>query len=271
MVTYNAQSFFTGDGVTKVFNFGFLYISKEHVKIQVDGTDLEQGTDYSITDESATLISAPSTGASIRIYRETTTDSILKWADGNYLIASDMNLEQLQYLYILQELKDYLTENTTDLTDLVDQARESAESAAVSQQAATTSASNAATVVSNVAVSESNAAASQQAAANSAIEAAQSAAEAEVSAQAVSPSAYDSATTYNFPDVVAYTDGYTYRCIGTNVTGEDPSTSSNWARITTVYGDFFDTDINEDLMPASSPQYSNDFDLDSNGDIMPKE
>lgn len=36
------------------------------------------------------------------------------------------------------------------------------------------------------------------------------------------PSAYNPATTYNFPDLVAYTDGYVYMCLGTGVVGEAP-------------------------------------------------
>jgi len=45
--------------------------------------------------------------------------------------------------------------------------------------------------------------------------------------------AWDSGTTYNFPDLVARPDGHTYRCIGTNVTGTAPESSIQWVRITT--------------------------------------
>lgn len=154
--------------------------------------------------------------------------------------------------YNVQEVID----DTSNAASSAASASAAASAAALSQQAA--------------AVSESNAAASQQAAANSEIEAAQSAAEAEVSSQAVSPSAYSSTTTYNFPDVVAYTDGNTYRCIGTNVTGEIPGISTNWVKMVTIYGDFFDVDTNGDYMPSVSPTYSNNLELDTNGDLMPQ-
>lgn len=47
--------------------------------------------------------------------------------------------------------------------------------------------------------------------------------------------AYNAATTYNFPDVCAGSDGYTYRCVGTSVVGVDPVTDdgTNWTRLTT--------------------------------------
>lgn len=45
--------------------------------------------------------------------------------------------------------------------------------------------------------------------------------------------AYDSGTTYDFPDVVAGTNGQTYRCLGTGIVGVDPLTDdgSTWARV----------------------------------------
>ena len=81
--------------------------------------------------------------------------------------------------------------------------------------------------------------------------------------------AYNNAVAYNFPDVVAFTDGGTYRCIGTNIIGEPPATSPNWAKIAVVWNDFFEMDPNGDMMPSLTPVYSNDFELDLNGDIMP--
>ncbi len=48
------------------------------------------------------------------------------------------------------------------------------------------------------------------------------------------PAAYNSGTTYNFPDLVACVDGYTYRCIDTSVTGVNPVTDdgTTWVRQT---------------------------------------
>jgi hypothetical protein len=47
-----------------------------------------------------------------------------------------------------------------------------------------------------------------------------------------SAEAYNPATPYNFPTMVACTDGFTYRCVGTNITGVNPVTDdgTNWVR-----------------------------------------
>jgi len=45
---------------------------------------------------------------------------------------------------------------------------------------------------------------------------------------------YDSGKVYNYPDVVIGSDGHCYRCLGENVSGDDPvsSTSGNWLKLT---------------------------------------
>ncbi len=73
--------------------------------------------------------------------------------------------------------------------------------------------------------------------------------------------AWDVATTYNYPDVVAFTDGHTYRCIGSNVLGasHSPITSNqDWQRISVEQGrQFFEEDANSDYMPTLDP-YAHD-------------
>ncbi len=67
--------------------------------------------------------------------------------------------------------------------------------------------------------------------------------------------AWDSDATYNFPDVIAYTDGHTYRCLGTSITGTDiPGSSQYWQRLTVEAGrTFFEEDTEGDYMPATDP------------------
>lgn len=120
------------------------------------------------------------------------------------------------------------------------------------------------------AASEVTAIQSAHNAAQSSTLAGKSAQEAAASAQAVKAEAYSQTKTYNFPDTVAYTDGYTYRCIGQNIMGEDPSTSANWVRLVVIYDSFFDIDAQGGLMPGLNPTYNAAFELDSNSDIMPK-
>ena len=87
--------------------------------------------------------------------------------------------------------------------------------------------------------------------------------------------AWDSGMVYNFPDVVAFTNGHTYRCIGTNVTAapniDGIDNETDWTRITVAPDGFFEIDENGDLMPMITPLTSEYFILDANGDIMPQE
>jgi len=54
--------------------------------------------------------------------------------------------------------------------------------------------------------------------------------------QATPISAYNAGTTYNFPTVVAGSDGNSYRCMGTGIVGENPvgSVTGNWYKLTAV-------------------------------------
>ncbi len=147
-----------------------------------------------------------------------------------------------------------------DVSDLVDDAENAAIAAAASETAAGISEANAAASETNAAASELSAAndaasasADATAAGISEVNAAASAAAALVSetnaaaseANAASSEAialananatvYDPLTTYNYPDVTIAVDGNNYRCLGSNVVGDNPvgSTTGNWIRITT--------------------------------------
>lgn len=81
---------------------------------------------------------------------------------------------------------------------------------------------------------------------------------------------YDSSTSYSYPQTVAYTDGYTYRCIGENIKGENPDTSSNWVCLTNKVDDFFELDDDGNIIPNQTPTWSHFWELDGNGNIIPK-
>jgi hypothetical protein len=83
--------------------------------------------------------------------------------------------------------------------------------------------------------------------------------------------AWDVNATYNYPQCVAYTDGKTYRCVGTNVTGSDvPGQSDKWVSIILDTNDFWEIDEHGGYMPALFPTYSTSWEIDGNGDLMPK-
>ena len=108
-VNLKASVSFVGDGSTNRFYFGFDYINKQFVKVQVgaDNSPLTYLTDYTVDERSVTLTDTPAVGVAIRVYRETPSDRIVEWADGAFIKASQMTLENLQQLHLIEEAQDY--------------------------------------------------------------------------------------------------------------------------------------------------------------------
>lgn len=100
---------FVGDGTTNKFYFGFDYINKQFVKVQIgnEGQSLTYPSDYTVDDRSVVLKDTPAVGVSFRVYRETSSDRIVEWADGAFIKASQMTLENLQQLHLIEEAQDY--------------------------------------------------------------------------------------------------------------------------------------------------------------------
>ena len=100
---------FVGDGSTNKFYFGFDYINKQFVKVQIgnEGQSLTYPSDYTVDDRSVTLTDTPAVGVAIRVYRETPSDRIVEWSDGAFIKASQMTLENLQQLHLIEEAQDY--------------------------------------------------------------------------------------------------------------------------------------------------------------------
>ena len=84
--------------------------------------------------------------------------------------------------------------------------------------------------------------------------------------------AWDEDTVYSYPDVVAYTDGQTYRCIGENVAaGTAPLHSTVWVPLTVRGGDdYFEIDMMGNIQSREYPTTSAFFELDADGNIMPR-
>jgi hypothetical protein len=153
--------------------------------------------------------------------------------------------------------------------------------AKASEEAAAQSEANAKVSENNAKASEDNAQASELAAKASEKNAAQSETAADTYQQqaaiyaatafGASAPAWNVNATYNYPQCVAYTDGKTYRCVGTNVTGSDvPGQSDKWVSIILDTNDFWEIDEHGGYMPALFPTYSTSWEIDGNGDLMPK-
>lgn len=69
---------------------------------------------------------------------------------------------------------------------------------------------------------------------NTAIDAAIASTAAETAIANANATVYSGIATYDYPDVVIGSDGNSYRCLGTDVTGDDPvgSTTGDWVQIT---------------------------------------
>lgn len=149
-------------------------------------------------------------------------------------------------------------DNASDSADQSEHFAEVAQQAAENAQTSETNASDSATQANTQA--------------NNAAESAQQAQAALAGIAAHSAPAWDSTTVYSYPAVVAYTDGNTYRCIGSNVAaGTIPVTSTDWVRISVLGGDdFFEIDMQGSLMPSVNPTFAYSWQLDSDGNIMPR-
>lgn len=219
---------YTGDGVTKQYTLSFPYLSKDHVYVRVNS---ENKTFTWLNDSTVVLDDVPASGADIMIYRNTPKDDhLVKFKAGTGFREQDLNTMNTQVFYLVQEALE-----SVDIEELY---------------RCRTEAVNA----KNTAVSAKNEAVSAK---DIAIENATLAEGYARSAFGASAPAWDEATTYNYPEVVAFTDGHTYRCVGSNVQGasRSPITSKqDWQRISVEQGrQFFEEDANGDYTPTLDP------------------
>lgn len=105
---------FDGDGVQTIFAFPCDYLRKTFMMGKVGGTILSYSTDYTVTDKQMEFVVAPPVGTgNVVIYRETTTDRLVAWADASVLRASDMTLFEVQMLHLAEETSDKVTTDAT--------------------------------------------------------------------------------------------------------------------------------------------------------------
>ena len=110
-VTYN------GTGTQTRFDFPFDYLRKSFVYVSVDNALMNNITDYTIDGRTVVFNTAPASGSVIRIYRETSTDRLVVWADASVLKAADMTIQQVQQLHILEETNDWTKSSSIVLND----------------------------------------------------------------------------------------------------------------------------------------------------------
>lgn len=110
-VTYN------GTGSQTRFDFPFDYLQKSFVRVSVNNEPMDNTADYTIDSRTVVFHVAPPSNSIIRIYRETDTSRLVVWADASVLKASDMTIQQVQQLHILEEANDWTKTNSIVLND----------------------------------------------------------------------------------------------------------------------------------------------------------
>lgn len=115
-----ARETFTGNGSNRLFSVNFPYISTAHIEVYVAGVLQSPLTFTNAT--TVQLATAPANGATVQVRRNTPkTTRLVDWQDGTALREADLDLADLQVLYITQEAFDEaesaLKENTLGQLD----------------------------------------------------------------------------------------------------------------------------------------------------------
>lgn len=88
------------------YNFGFDYLARDFVKVEVDGKLLEYDKDYTVNGRTVEFVVTPTEVKPLYIYRDTTTIPLVDWKDSSIMTARDLNLQQTQTAHLTEELLD---------------------------------------------------------------------------------------------------------------------------------------------------------------------
>jgi len=96
------QNTYTGNGSTTTYSFTFPYLNTTDIKVSLDAVDT---TAYTLSNATTvTFTTAPTSGAAIRIYRDTNSDNLnATFYPGSAIRSSDLNNNFTQNLYVTQE------------------------------------------------------------------------------------------------------------------------------------------------------------------------
>jgi hypothetical protein len=151
---------YTGNGTNKLFSFSFPYLFPVDIKVQLNGVNTTAYTFANAT--TIEMNTAPTSGAVVTIFRDTTSDSMVaEFYPGSAIRAQDLNDDFSQVLYVVQENKNLATEANTLATGVSGLAN-----TALSQSSSALAASTSATAVANTALNNSSAAVTTANAAN---------------------------------------------------------------------------------------------------------
>ena len=106
--------YYTSDGNITEYQVTFDYLSKEFVKVYLDGVLKEIETDYIFSgDRTIVFLSVPPNGSTIFIQRVTSKDRLVEFRDASILIALDLDVSALQAIHIAEEANDNVSNSIT--------------------------------------------------------------------------------------------------------------------------------------------------------------
>ena len=194
------QNTYTGDGSTTNYSFTFEYIKQADVKVTLDDVATTAFTFANATTLS--MNTAPTSGAAIRIYRDTDIDVLnATFFPGSAIKAEDLNNNFTQTHFATQETdNEVLTANTNAST-----AKTTADTALTNSAAAVTTANSTVATANTANTNASAAVTTANAASATATTAATDAASAVTTANTASTNASNAVTTANAADANATT------------------------------------------------------------------
>jgi flagellar capping protein FliD len=108
---------YVASGVTATFGVTIPYLAKADITVTVNGTPV---TFTWLNNSTVLLNSTPAGGAAVRITRTTPIAvALVTEQDGSVLSAEDLNEQDLQNLYLIQELKEKVDSLQAQLNSLV--------------------------------------------------------------------------------------------------------------------------------------------------------
>jgi hypothetical protein len=137
----------TGDGSTTTFTIGFEYIDTSDVKARVNDVAT---TAFSVSGSSVTFTTAPPSGQSVKIFRDTDNTNIqANFQSGSALRAIDFNDNFTQLLFVTQESTDVADTATTDAANSVTASNNAVATANAASASATSAVNTANTASTN--------------------------------------------------------------------------------------------------------------------------
>lgn len=209
----------TGDGTTTQYTIAFDYIDTADVKARVNDVAT---TAFTVSGSTVTFNTAPPSGQSIKIFRDTDNQTIqADFQSGSALRAVDLNSNFTQLLYVTQES-----------TDVADTATADAANAVTTAASAVTTANTASTNATNAVNTANTASTNATAAVNTANTASTNATTAVNTANTASTNATNAVNTANTANTTANTANTTANTASTNAsnavtTANSASTSAS--------------------------------------------